>query len=61
GGQGSGLDPRMWTAVLWNWVTFMAFAALLIWVRYRLEIVRQQLDEAHALKAVGQTEGSVTR
>ncbi|MFZ3210374.1 MAG: cytochrome c biogenesis protein CcsA [Terriglobales bacterium] len=61
GGQGSGLDPRMWTAVLWNWVAFMAFAALLIWVRYRLEIVRQQLDEAHALKAVGQAEGSFTR
>ncbi len=61
GGQGSGLDHRMWTAVLWNWVAFMAFAALLIWVRYRLETARQQLDEAHALKAVGQAEGSVTR
>ena len=61
GGQGSGLDPHMWAAVLWNWVAFMAFAALLIWVRYRLEITRQQLDEAHALKAVGQAEGSFTR
>jgi len=61
GGQGSGLDPHMWTAVLWNWAAFMAFAALLIWVRYRLEIIRQQLDEAHALKAVGQAEGSFTR
>ena len=61
GGQGSGLDPRMWTAVLWNWVSFMALAALLIWVRYRLEIVRQQLDEAHALKAVGRAEGSFAR
>ena len=61
GGQGSGLDPHMWTAVLWNWAAFMAFAALLIWVRYRLEITRQLLDEAHALKAVGQAEGSFTR
>jgi len=60
GGQGSGLDPHMWAAVLWNWVAFMALAALLIWVRYRLEIVRQQLDEAHALKAVGRAEGSFT-
>jgi len=60
GGQGSGLDPHMWAAVLWNWVAFMALAALLIWVRYRLEIVRQQLDEAHALKAVG-AERSFTR
>jgi heme exporter protein C len=61
GGQGSGLDPRMWAAVLWNWAAFMALAALLVWVRYRLERTRQQLDEAHALKAVGQAEGSFTR
>ena len=61
GGAGSGLDPRMWHAVLWNWVAFMAFAVLLISIRYRLERTRQQLDEAHALKAVGQAEGSFTR
>jgi heme exporter protein C len=61
GGQGSGLDPRMWQAVLWNWVAFMALAALLIWVRYRLERARQDLDQAHALKAVGHAEGGVTR
>ena len=61
GGQGSGLDPRMWAAVLWNWAAFMALAALLIWVRYRLERARQDLDEAHALRAVGRAEGSFTR
>ena len=61
GGQGSGLDPQMWAAVLWNWVAFMALAGLLIFVRYRLEVFRQQLDEAHALRAVGRAEGSVTR
>jgi len=51
----------MWAAVLWNWAAFMALAGLLIFVRYRLEIIRQQLDQAHALKAVGRTEGSLTR
>ncbi len=61
GGAGSGLDPRMWHALLWNWVAFMAFAALVISIRYRLERTRQQLDEAHALKAVGQAEGSFTQ
>jgi len=59
GGQGSGLDPRMWTAVLWNWVAFMAFAALLVWVRYSLERTRQELDEANALKTVGRAEESL--
>ncbi len=52
GGEGSGLDPRMWHALLWNWLAFLCFAGLLIWVRYTLERRRQQLDEAHALAAV---------
>ena len=51
----------MWAAVLWNWAAFMALAALLIWVRYRLERAHQDLDEAHALRAVGRAEGSFTR
>src|SRR5271169_202468 len=36
GGEGSGLDPRMWTAVLWNLAGFLSLALLLIWLRYRL-------------------------
>jgi heme exporter protein C len=61
GGEGSGLDPRMWHAVLWNWAAFMAFAALLIWVRYRLERTRQQLDELHATRALTHAEASAAR
>jgi heme exporter protein C len=61
GGQGSGLDPRMWHAVLWNWLAFMCFAALLVWVRYALERRRHELDEIHALRALTAAEGSVLR
>jgi hypothetical protein len=52
GGSGSGLDPAMWTALLWNWAAFSAFAFLLIWLRYNLARFEQQLDERHALAAL---------
>ncbi|MBV9088106.1 MAG: cytochrome c biogenesis protein CcsA, partial [Acidobacteriaceae bacterium] len=61
GGEGSGLDSRMWTAVLWNWAAFMCLAALLIWIRYRLERSRQQLEEAHATQALATPQASVIR
>jgi len=52
GGQGSGLDPRMMNALLINWAGFLALALLVIWLRYRLERLRQQVEEAHAMKAI---------
>ena len=52
GGEGSGIDPRMMHALLSNWVAFMALAALVVWLRYRLERLRQQVEEAHAMKAI---------
>jgi heme exporter protein C len=59
GGQGSGLDPRMMHALLINWAGFLALALLVIWLRYRLERLRQQVEEAHAMKAIaGAARGS---
>ena len=52
GGEGSGLDPRMMHALLINWAGFMALALLVIWLRYRLERLRQMVEEAHAMKAI---------
>jgi heme exporter protein C len=43
GGEGSGLDPHMAHALLWNWLAFMAYAGMILWLRYRLERGRQQL------------------
>jgi heme exporter protein C len=51
GGEGSALDPAMAKALLVNWVAFMAFAAILLTLRYRLERLRQRAEEAHILKA----------
>jgi heme exporter protein C len=52
GGAGSGIDPTMLHALLANFVAFLALAGLLLALRYRLERIRQDLDEAHALKAL---------
>jgi len=35
----------MWPPVLWNLLAFAVFGACLIWLRYRMELMRQQLDE----------------
>ena len=53
GGEGSGLDPRVWTAVLWNLAGFLSFALLLIWQRYRLALAENAVEEAHANRALG--------
>jgi heme exporter protein C len=50
GGQGSGIDPLMLKALLINWAAFMFFGSIVVWLRYRLERLRQQVEEAHALK-----------
>src|SRR5512142_1448676 len=41
GGPGSGADPRMTYALLMNMGAFFAFAALVVWLRFRLERARQ--------------------
>jgi heme exporter protein C len=45
GGENSGLAPSMWPPVLWNMLAFAMFGATLIWLRYRMERMRQDLDE----------------
>ncbi len=58
GGENSGLDPTMWFALMANWVAFLALAGLVVWLRYRLERLRQEVEEAHAMRAIS---GGVTR
>ncbi|MGH9521353.1 MAG: cytochrome c biogenesis protein CcsA, partial [Terriglobales bacterium] len=52
GGEGSGIDPRMMHALLANWAGFLALGAMVLWLRYRLERLRQEVEEAHAMKAI---------
>jgi heme exporter protein C len=44
-------DPRMKFALMTNMIAFLAFAALVVWFRYELERLQQQVDAAHVRKA----------
>lgn len=48
GGQGSGLHPSMWVAVLWNLAAFAMLALMFVWIRYKQALVEHALEEAHA-------------
>jgi heme exporter protein C len=51
-GGGGSIDPRMLHVLLINWLAFMCFATLVCWSRYRLEILRRQVDETQALESL---------
>jgi heme exporter protein C len=53
------IDPAMRLALYANFAAFFAFAALLVFLRYRLERLRQQVEEAHATQALVATAESV--
>jgi heme exporter protein C len=58
GGSGS-IDPRMLHVLLFNWLAFSCFAFLVCWSRYRLEKLRREIDEAHALESLLAPRGGV--
>jgi heme exporter protein C len=53
GGPNSGIDPRMLHAFFVNMAAFTCLGILLVWLRYTLERVKQRVEEAHAMKAIG--------
>lgn len=51
-GGGGSIDPRMLHALLINWAAFSCFGALVCWSRYRLEVLRREVEEAQSLEAL---------
>jgi heme exporter protein C len=51
-GGGGSIDPRMLHVLLINWLAFSCFAALVCWSRYRLEVLKREVDETLALEAL---------
>ena len=47
GGEGSGLAPEMWVALIWALVALHTLAGLLFLHRYRLETMRDELNELY--------------
>lgn len=57
GGEGSGIDPMMMKALMINWLAFMVFGTIVVWLRYMLERARQQVELGHALREEQRCEG----
>jgi heme exporter protein C len=51
-GGGGSLDPRMAHVLLINWAAFLCLAWLVCWTRYRLEVVKRDVEEAQALESL---------
>jgi len=51
-GGGGSLDPGMGRVLLINWAAFLWLAWLVCWTRYRLEVFKREVDEAHALQSL---------
>ena len=62
GGPGAGISPSMMPAVTWNIYAWLAWALLVVSIRYALERRQQQIDEAaarHSLEVPGSTKVGV--
>jgi len=50
--MGGYLDPRMGRLLLLNWLAFSCLAWLICWTRYRLEVLKREVEEAQALASL---------
>jgi heme exporter protein C len=57
-GGGGSMDPRMLHVLLISWMAFLCFAFLVCWSRFRLEVLRREIEEAHAMESLGSGEAA---
>lgn len=55
-GGGGSIDPGMLRVLLLSWTAFLCFAFLVSWSRFRLELLRREVEEAHALASLAGAE-----
>src|SRR6476620_3985497 len=51
-GAGGSLDPRMGWVLLYNWFAFLCLAWLMSWTRFRLEVLKREVEEAQSLQSL---------
>ena len=51
-GGGGSMDPRMLHVLLFSWIAFLCFAFLVCWSRFRLELLRREVEQAHAMESL---------
>ena len=60
-GGGGAIDPRMLHILLINWLAFSCFAFLVCWARYRLEMLKRDVEEAEALESLLEPSAPVSK
>jgi heme exporter protein C len=58
-GGGGSMDPKMLNVLMISWTAFLFFAFLVCWSRYRLEILRREVEQAHAMQSLSGAASSV--
>jgi len=51
-GGGGTMDPRMLHVLLFSWVAFLLFGFLVCWSRFRLEILKREVEQAYAMESL---------
>jgi heme exporter protein C len=51
-GGGGSLDPRMLHAFLFNLLAFSCFGAMVCWARFRLELLKREVEHAYAMESL---------
>jgi heme exporter protein C len=51
-GGGGTMDPRMLHVLLFSWMAFLLFGFLVCWSRFRLELLRREVEQAHAMESL---------
>lgn len=54
GGQGSGVDPRMLHPFFWNLLAFTLVGLVILWARYAVQRLDQEVDDAHKQAALAE-------
>ena len=52
-GGGGSMDPRMLQTLLLSWMAFLCFAFLICWSRFRLELLKREVEGAEAMESLG--------
>lgn len=51
-GGGGSMDPKMLDTLLMSWMAFLLFAFLVCWARFRIEVMKRDVEEAHAMESL---------
>ena len=51
-GGGGSMDPRMLHVLLFSWMAFGLFGFLVSWSRFRLELLRREVEQAQAMESL---------